>query len=155
MKKQIIELANTIIKRNCELLNIAPPAFYILKPEKFPTPTTQAASASDGSEIIYNESYIQYHENNKLQLWICISHECRHIWQARNHEWNNEFMSYKSSDIIDQKKYNAQLPEIDAWAWAAYFMNKQFGINLEFNKIFDSKTCKMIDIQLDNISSIK
>lgn len=151
MRKQLIKEAKKIIEYNCVALNITAPLFQISPPTEFATPTTQAATCSDGSIIIYNENYIAYHLEKPLQLWLCLSHECRHIWQARNTQWENTFNDYKNSSLIDLQAYNIQKPEIDAWAWASYFMNKQLKIKLLYDTIFSYEICKLINNRIEEI----
>ncbi|MDE6966861.1 MAG: hypothetical protein K2O94_07790 [Clostridiales bacterium] len=134
-----------IIDLNCFNLEMDRPNYRILSTTNFATPTTLAAAASDGSEVIINKDFIVSNPQTYM-LWLVLSHELRHIWQSKHADF---FDSYDNSANMSLKDYNAQKAEIDAWAWAIIMVQGFLGVRptleVQLGEEFLKKVYKRID----------
>ncbi len=129
------------ILKTCHFLNIEPPKVSY-DTSHFPTLTTWAQASSDGTEIYLQEP--QFVGENELDYLFALTHELRHIWQIRNDrdKWLGD---YKQRCECDLETYNLQPAEIDANAFAAYYIEGIFGAKSLFNGLSESVIEKMED----------
>jgi hypothetical protein len=131
-KNNFLTCAKKIINYNCDLLDVDTPKLNIVSPNFFATPTMQAAMRKDGKEIIINSDFRDkwIERNDLIALFLCLSHECRHIWQTEC----TAFKSYKPRAELSLKDYNNQFEEIDAWAWASLIIEINFNVRPTLEK---------------------
>lgn len=76
---------------------------------------------------------------------VTISHELRHLWQVGCKNSVEALAEYTTSDkVADIRAYNEQELEIDAWAWATYMMELQYGVHPTFDKISPEYTKQVL-----------
>lgn len=112
---------NSFVNYICNLLKIKPP-IIIHKPESFPTKTTLAQISIDGKYLNVRTSYA-----NKSDLYFALSHELRHCWQIQS-DFSLYFSNWEPSSKIGVEKYNLQIAEVDANAFAAIILENIFCI---------------------------
>ena len=104
----------------------------------FQTDTTLAQVDSNGDTIYIRK----FHDPNPDQLFA-IAHELRHIWQMKNNE-QLYFADYKTSNHLNSvEKYNLQLAEIDANAFAAIVMEDFFRLSPQWKNLPESVVTKI------------
>lgn len=120
-RKQLRRFTRTV----CELLEIEAPR--IREAARLETETTLAASASDGSEILFRSDLTL-----SPDLYFAVAHELRHIWQLRTapERWMQDYRRSAETDLVS---YNMQPAELDANAYAALVMINLYGIKPLFN----------------------
>lgn len=97
---------------NALALGIEAPPVIWAPAESFATPTTIAATRSDGRSIALNFSVLR----DPPTVWLTVSHEMRHVWQIKNGLFDPS--AYRVSSDVSAKDYNAQELELDAQAWS-------------------------------------
>lgn len=99
----------------CNILNISIPSVSY-DTTHFSTDTMMAQCDSAGATIFIKKS-----NKPNPDLMFSIAHELRHIWQIRNHQ-DLYLSSYQTVENIGTEKYNLQLAEVDANAFASIIM---------------------------------
>ena len=126
-----------LIKGLSDLLGIkAPTVSY--DESKF-LPKTQLA----GVDLDKNILYIKAKYDVKFDGYFAICHELRHIWQYKNVLWQKELNTRRRNDQTDIEYYNNQISELDANAFATFFMMYQFRVKPLFKNL-DPKTKEKI-----------
>ena len=120
-------MINEYVSEICHLLNIPKPQI-IYDTSLFPTKTTLAQCKSDGAEI-----YLKKFDSPNLDQCVAIAHELRHVWQVKTDK-EKYLSNYQTIDAIgDTEKYNLQLAEIDANAFAKIVVSDCFHVKPLFN----------------------
>ncbi len=135
-----MKTVNAAVQWNCRVLSVPVPLVRVAEPSEFATPTTKCAVSSDGSELLINRSFAQ--GGNEPFIWLALSHECRHIWQAFHADL---FNGYRDSAQLSVQEYNRQEAEIDAWAWAVVVLSKRFGVRPTLEKNFGAEAWAFIE----------
>lgn len=131
-------MINDWIKLNCEKLGISSQVNLIMsEPSFFATPTTRACigvNLDDLSEVDLHLNKKFFNEKTTFfDAAVVLAHEFRHFWQVLNTKQSG---NYKTSDeAADIREYNEQELEVDAWAWAVYIMQQQYGVYPTFDSI--------------------
>lgn len=132
LKITMIDYIRKVADYNARQLKIVTPKIKVVSKssEVFATPTTQAAISSDGKNLYINKMAIDGWEKDEqpFNVWLVISHECRHAWQEHDKNFRKHFDNYKNSASLSVQDYNLQPAEIDAWAWAILLVGKNFGV---------------------------
>lgn len=115
----------------CDILNIQIPSVSY-DTTHFSTDTMMAQCDSSGTTIFIRKA----DKPNPEQLFS-IAHELRHIWQIKNHH-DLYFSNYKTVETIGTEKYNLQLAEVDANAFASIVMVDFFHLQPQYNGLSDS-----------------
>ena len=89
---------------------------------------TQLASCDIKKRIVYVKRNIAVPD-----ALFAISHEMRHIWQAKS----QDFKDYKSSAELSIEDYNLQPEEIDANAFAKIIMEQELHLSPQFTGLSD------------------
>lgn len=118
-----------IIRLNCELLGIDCPDHVLVPPAELPTATTVAAVGNSNRTIALNSEL--YPSMNERDVWLYLSHECRHLWQLRN--VCSMLQGYRASSDLPLSDYASQIPEMDANAWATAVCRSVLGMEPIFN----------------------
>ena len=153
-KVTLHEYVKLVVKYNADNLNIPAPKIKLVPPSAFSTATTQAAMSSDGKQININKNTWQEWESAEqpFDIWLVISHECRHAWQTRDKEFSKHFKNYMSSASLSLEEYNMQPAEIDAWAWALLIIEQMFGVRPDLNVNLGEQVFAEIMKRKDEIS---
>lgn len=122
----------------CNILNINIP-LVSFDTSKFQTKTMMAQCLSDGSVI-----YIRKTDKPDPDYFFAIAHELRHVWQIKTDK-RLYFSNYKTIDILGVEKYNLQLAELDANAFAMSIMQDFFGLQAQFSNLPDYIKRKIYD----------
>lgn len=147
--RDFLQLADKIIKCNCSVLVVPIPTVRIAEPSEFATPTVKSVVSTDGRGLLINRQFAES-EADELFVWLALSHECRHIWQAHN---SQKFDSYQTSATLPLVEYNAQPEEIDAWAWAVIVTGQLFGIRPTLEKNFGAEVWAQIEQRIQQIAT--
>lgn len=124
-------MVQKFIEEICDILNISFPLISY-DASHFQSDTMMAQCSSNGNEI-FIKRYITPHPD---QLFS-IAHELRHIWQIRtNHDLY--FSNYQTIEIIGTEKYNLQIAEVDANAFASVIMIDFFHLQPQYKGLSDS-----------------
>lgn len=115
----------------CDILDIPVPSISY-DTLNFPTDTTMAQVDQFGDTI-----YIKKYDKPNPDQLFAIAHELRHIWQIKKHN-DLYFSNYQTIDIIGTKKYNLQLAEVDANAFASIIMIDFFHLQPQYKGLSDS-----------------
>nr|DAO56506.1 MAG TPA: putative protease-like protein [Caudoviricetes sp.] len=150
MMNDFIKEAHKIIHANCQALSVPVPNVRIAEPSDFAAPTIQSAVSKDGKELLINRTFAES-KTSELFLWMALSHECRHVWQATN--GREMFEHYKQSNGLSVFEYNAQPAEVDAWGWAVAVMSKIFGVRPTLEENFGTDLWNRIDKRAREICS--
>lgn len=126
-----------LIKGVSDLLGIKVPTVSYDE-SKFLTKTQLA-----GVDLDKNIIYIKAQYDVKFDGYFAICHELRHIWQYKNVLWQKELNSRRRNDQTDIEYYNNQISELDANAFATFFMMNQFRVKPLFKNL-DPKTKEKI-----------
>ena len=144
-----------IISYNCEKLKIKPIKMKVCSAmsEVFSTPTTQSSYRPSTRELYINKNYLAkwQEEETPYNMWLTISHECRHAWQAESKDYKKFFDNYERSENLSVAEYNAQIAEIDAWAWAIYVVQDMFGVAPTLEQIVGKDTAEQIQKRINEI----
>lgn len=128
----MLENINKIVKEVSIMLNIKEPII------KYDTSSfesnTQFASANVKDYIIYLNDKMP----NELDIYFAVAHEMRHLWQYQNESWRDTITKHRSNSKLSTQEYNSQAEEVDANAFATYFMINNFNVRPLFNG-FNSK----------------
>lgn len=84
-------------------------------------------------------------------VFQAISHECRHIWQAK--KGVDMFTSYKTSADVQLQDYNKQVAEVDAWAWAVIVLTDKFQVRPTLEKNFGAELWSQIQDRARQIAA--
>ncbi len=144
-----MEIVNAAILWNCRTLSVPVPSVRIVEPSELATPTTHCAVSSDGGELLINRNFAQGGDTNETFIWLALSHECRHIWQAFH---ANLFNGYRDSSALSVQEYNRQAAEIDAWAWGVIVLTKRFHVRPTLEKNFGAEAWAFIEDRARQIS---
>ena len=119
------------ISDTCCLLNINAPSISY-DTSNFSTDTMMAQCNSLGTVI-----YLRKYDKPNPDQFFAIAHELRHVWQIINDE-QLYFSDYKPIDLLGSvEKYNSQIAEIDANAFAGLIMEGFFHIKPLFESLPD------------------
>lgn len=112
-----------IIEAVCQNLRIQPPSVILRSRKQMPTETTLAMISSDGASILLRRD-----KQTGYDAAFAIAHELRHRWQQvyANETYYSDYRTI--TDCADLDEYNLQPAEIDANAYAFYFMDHYFGV---------------------------
>lgn len=121
---KFFKTAKAAVRWNCRILNVPEPIIRAVDPAELQTKTTRCALSLDGSRIAISQDFINSNPGT-AEVWLALSHECRHIWQIHHTEYMS---SYKPSSALSVSEYNQQAAEIDAWAWAVVVLSDRFGV---------------------------
>lgn len=133
---EFLKTVDTILRFNCSLLSVPLPSVRIAEPSEFATVTTKCAVSSTSDELLINKQFAESNADT-IFLWLSLSHECRHIWQAKNSA--DMLKSYKTSADVQLQDYNEQVAEVDAWAWAVIVLTDKFHVRPTLEKNFGAK----------------
>lgn len=98
--------------------------------------------------------FLKKYDKINPDLLFSIAHEIRHIWQIKTGK-EIYFDNYQTIDTIkDTEKYNLQIAELDANAFAKIVMCDFFHITPLFNGLSDNVKNE-IDKRVDTIISEK
>lgn len=128
-----------LVEELCALLKIDVPE--IIFTTEFPTKTMQAM-VEDG------KLYLRNKELNP-DLAFAIAHETRHLWQMEYHA-EEYYKNYKQREEVGIEKYNLQLAEVDANAFATIIMKDFFGLKPLYNGMTE-KTIVAIKKRIDEL----
>lgn len=137
-----------IISWNCTALSVPLPTIRIVEPSELATNTVTCAVSNDGRELLINKQFAE--SKDIFFAWLALSHECRHIWQAKN--MPELFNDYKTSAYTNLQEYNAQPAEVDAWAWAVAVLGEKFGVRPTLEKNFGAELWAQIQSRARQIS---
>lgn len=130
------------ISELCDILEISEPAISY-DTSDFSTKTTMAQYAPY-EDIIY----IRKKEKPDPDYMFAIAHEVRHAWQFKTNE-TFYFKDYKSSDQIENlEKYNMQIAEVDANAFAGIVMTDFFSLAPQWHG-FTEKNIEAIKARIE------
>ena len=136
------------ISEICGILNISIPKISY-DTSTFNSATMMAQCNTDGSTI-----FLKKYDKINPDLLFSIAHEIRHIWQIKTGK-EIYFDNYQTIDTIkDTEKYNLQIAELDANAFAKIVMCDFFHITPLFNGLSDNVKNE-IDKRVDTIISEK
>lgn len=127
----------------CDLLDIDVPKISY-DTSHFPTNSTMAMC--DNKNTIYLRDI--YKPNPDYMF--SIAHELRHLWQIETNK-SFFFRNYKSSKELSVEKYNLQIAEIDANAFAAIIMINWFTLQPQWNNLSD-KVVVAINNRINKLS---
>ena len=134
------------INLNCKLLKIPTPRLVFADASTFPTNTTRACITGDLADIKSVEMRLsKSYFNNDTPFFLAavtIAHELRHFWQMLN----IERPPYFKSNNVTIKEYNEQDLELDAWAWASYIMQREYGVYPTFDFLGEEYTQKVLSL---------
>ena len=111
----------------CNLLQIPCPQIFVMRKELFHHHFPE-------SKAIHNEDFDD--KNNLIAEYICfteagqksniysLAHELRHCWQSRQDSYYQSYSQLEASNYIE---FNLQPEEIDAEAFALYYMEDVLG----------------------------
>lgn len=136
-------MINKYISDICDILEIAIPKISY-DTSNFKTLTTMAQCKSDGSTI-----YIRKLDKPNPDYMFSIAHELRHVWQIQT-DYDLYLSDYKPVDILGIEKYNNQLAEIDAHAFASIVMMDFFNLAPLYNGLSEF-TISLIEDRIDYI----
>ena len=124
-------MVQKFIEEICDILNISIPLISY-DTSHFQSDTMMAQCSSNGNQI-FIKRYIKPHPDQ----FFSIAHELRHIWQIRtNHDLY--FSNYQTVEIIGPEKYNLQIAEVDANAFASVIMIDFFHLQPQYKGLSDS-----------------
>lgn len=83
---------------------------------------------------------------DERDLLFALSHEMRHYWQLTKGDIKLE--SHKPS--LNTEKYNLQIEEIDAHAFAWYVMEKYYNVKPLFNGLSENTKQAISNYKLEN-----
>lgn len=147
-KKKNIMIVKEIISEICDILRIQVPQISFNAPvSNFESETMMARCNADDSTI-----YLRKFDKPTPDLIFSIAHELRHIWQLKNDKETYFFTYQTIGEIKDIEKYNSQLAEVDAHAFAKIIMVDLFHLTPLFDGLSDSVK-KKIDDRVDVIVS--
>lgn len=113
VKKYVSQLADELEVRK-------PKIVYIPKDDQH-----ARANITDNVLTLFNEFDSIY------DLYFCIAHEMRHVYQLMYKEfYKGAFESYKPRNEVSLHDYNMQLIELDANAFAYMVMRDDFGVEM-------------------------
>lgn len=146
---EFLKTVDTVLRSNCSFLSVPLPSVRIAEPSEFATVTTKCAVSSTGDELLINKQFAESNADT-IFLWLTLSHECRHIWQVFN---ANMFNDYKPSSNLSNRDYNAQMEEVDAWAWAVVVVGNRFGVRPTLEKNFGADVWTQIQERARQIAA--
>lgn len=121
MNKHFLLKAQFCADENTQVLKIPKRKVKVYPASAFFTKTTIAALSEDSKTIGINANYVDFLFRDAAALMVVVAHECRHAWQALGGQLTE---GYQPSNRIEVDSYNAQIEEIDAWAWAFSFVER-------------------------------
>lgn len=143
-----LKIAKDIIWQNCAALAVPPPSVQIVDPSEFVSPTVESAVSKDGGRLIINRAFAE-RSIELPRLWLVLSHECRHVWQALRADL---FDNYRQSSELSVHDYNAQPAEVDAWAWAVLVVSNRFGVRPTLENNFGAELWAQIEARAEQIA---
>ena len=108
-------MINDFITEICSILNINKPSVSY-DTSNFSTETMMAQCDPSGNTI-----YLKKKDKPDPDYLLAIAHELRHVWQLTSDK-DLYFSDYKPVEILGTEKYNNQLAEVDANAFAGLVM---------------------------------
>lgn len=136
-------MMNEYIRDICELLNIKIPSISF--------DTSHFSSSTMMAQCTHDTIYIREIDKPNPDYLFAIAHELRHMWQIQNDE--AYFLSdYKTVDEIGLEKYNNQIAEVDAHAFASIVMVDFFHLQPQFYGL-SAHTIDLIKKRIDEIIS--
>lgn len=129
----------------CDILNINEPSVSY-DTSNFQSDTMMAQCNSFGSTI-----YLYQKDKPDPDYLFSIAHELRHVWQIRTNK-QLYFSDYKTVDLIDIEKYNNQLAEVDANAFATVVMVNFFHLQPQYHGL-SKYTIRLIKQRIEWIFS--
>lgn len=132
-------MINDFIVDICDILNISVPSV------SFDTSNFQTDTMMAQVELSENVLYLKKHDKPNPDLFFCIAHELRHIWQLQNDE-ELYFSEYKTVDLCSSvEEYNLQIAEIDAHAFASIILIEFFHLKPLFEGLSDTVKSKIYE----------
>ncbi len=145
-----LQIAKDVVRQNCRALSVPVPSVKVVEPSAFPSPTMESAVSKDGKRLIISRAFAE-RPIELPRVWLVLSHECRHIWQAFRADL---FADYRQSSELSVVAYNAQPAEIDAWAWAVLVVSNRFGVRPTLEKTFGSELWALIETRAEQIADV-
>lgn len=131
-------MINEFIAEICSMLKInSPSVSYDIT--HFPTNTMMAQCDPSGSII-----YLKKKDKPDPDYLFSIAHELRHVWQLASDK-DLYFSNYEPVDMLGNEKYNNQLAEIDANAFASLIMIEFFHLQPLYHGLSASTVVKIKD----------
>ena len=137
-------MINDFITEICSILNINKPSVSY-DTSHFATDTMMAQCDPSGNTI-----YLKKKDKPDPDYLFSIAHELRHVWQFISDK-DLYFSDYKTVDILGNEKYNNQLAEIDANAFAGLIMIDFFHLKPLWHGLSDDNI-KLIEERMELIS---
>ena len=137
-------MINDFITEICSILNINKPSVSY-DTSHFVTDTMMAQCDPSGDTI-----YLKKKDKPDPDYLFSIAHELRHVWQLAS-EKDLYFSDYKPVDMLGNEKYNNQLAEIDANAFASLIMIEFFHLQPLYHGL-SASTIKNIKTRMKIIS---
>jgi len=129
----------------CEILRIEEPEVVFSEPNMFATPEMTSVYNPDLNRMYINKAWVQ--RANDYEIYLTMSHEMRHVYQTiqikglvsnittvskeRVLRWKHEFENYAlpTGNISQDLAYLEQDSEIDAIAFAAYLLRREYRVH--------------------------
>ena len=137
-------MIDNFIAEICFMLNINKPSVSY-DTSHFAADTMMAQCNSSGDTI-----YLKKKDKPNPDYLFAIAHELRHIWQISTNR-KLYFSNYQTVDILGNEKYNSQLAEVDANAFAGLIMIEFFHLNPLWHGLSDNNI-KLIEKRMELIS---
>ena len=137
-------MINDFITEVCSILNINKPSVSY-DTSHFATDTMMAQCDLSGDTI-----YLKKKDKPNPDYLFAIAHELRHVWQLTSDK-DLYFSNYKPVDMLGNEKYNNQLAEIDANAFAGLVMINFFHLKPLWHGLSDNNI-KLIKERMELIS---
>jgi len=118
-------MINKYISALCDILHISKPEISY-NTKNFKSKTMMAQVDFSGTLYLCKKS------KPNPDYMFAIAHELRHLWQIKTDK-KLYFSDYKTVDILGVEKYNNQLAEIDAHAFASIIMIDFFHLKPVYN----------------------
>jgi hypothetical protein len=112
---------NTALQRFSKILGLDYKKLSVKFEKPFESKPTLSAYQRSNNTIIINPKC----KDSKDLVFFCLAHELRHVWQYENYG-DEVFMNHNSHLSIDSDKYNKQIVEIDANAFALAAMDSLY-----------------------------
>lgn len=145
---KFLQIAKDIVRQNCRALLVPIPSIRVVEPSAFPSPTMESAASRDGKRLAVNRVFAE-RPIELPRVWLVLSHECRHIWQA---VYADVFNGYRQSSELSVHDYNAQPAEVDAWAWAVLVVSNRFGVRPTLENTFGVELWSAIEARAAQIA---
>lgn len=137
-------MINDFITEICSILNINKPSVSY-DTSHFATDTMMAQYDPSGNTI-----YLKKKDKPDPDYLFSIAHELRHVWQISTNR-NLYFSNYQTVNVLGIEKYNNQLAEVDANAFAGLIMIEFFHLKPLWHGLSDNNI-KLIEERMELIS---